>query len=257
MWVADVYEGAPAPVTAFVATISKGAIFVLLIRFFSRIQLPTNNSIFLMFAAISIASMLIGNLLGLMQKNVKRMLAYSSIAHLGYLMVAFLAVGEQSITAATFYLVAYFVSNLGAFGVVSLLSDPRKDLDTREDYRGLFWRQPWIAMIFTLMLLSLIGIPLTLGFIGKFFILLASVGSTLWVLSLVLVTGSAIGLYYYLRVIVTMFSPLEQGQATKKVRAVPFMGSLALGALLIGLLFWGIYPQGLIQMIRLAVAGLL
>ena len=257
MWVADVYEGAPAPVTAFVATVSKGAIFALLIRFFSRIPLSTDNSIFLMFAAISIASMLIGNLLGLMQKNVKRMLAYSSIAHLGYLMVAFLAVGEQATTAATLYLVAYFISNLGAFGVVSLLSDPKKDLDTREDYRGLFWRQPWIATIFTLMLLSLIGIPLTMGFIGKFYLLLAGVESTLWILSLALITGSAIGLYYYLRVIVSMFSPLEQQQGREKVRAVPFMGSLALGALLIALLLWGVYPQGLIQMIRLAVAGLL
>jgi NADH-quinone oxidoreductase subunit N len=257
MWVADVYEGAPTPVTAFIATISKGAVFALLIRLFFRIQMPTNSSIFVMFATISIASMLIGNLLGLLQKNVKRMLAYSSIAHLGYLMVAFLAGGEQATTAATIYLVAYFVTNLGAFGVISLLSDPEEDLDLREDYRGLFWRRPWVALVFTSMLLSLIGIPLTLGFIGKFYLLLAGVGSALWVLSIALITGSAIGLYYYLRVIVTMFSPLGNEQGVKKARVLPIMGSLAIGVLLVLLLWWGVYPRGLIGIIRLAVAGLL
>jgi NADH-quinone oxidoreductase subunit N len=257
MWVADVYEGAPAPVTAFVATVSKGAIFALLIRFFFRIQLPTNSSIFLMFAVISIGSMLIGNLLGLLQKNVKRMLAYSSIAHLGYLIVAFLATGEQAVTAAALYLVAYFVTNLGAFGIISILSGPEEDMALREDYRGLFWQRPWLAMVFTLMLLSLIGIPVTLGFIAKFYILLASIGSALWVLSLTLITGSAIGLYYYLRVIVAMFSPVVNEERMEKVRTIPLTGSLALGAMLVLLLWWGIYPRGLIDIIRSAVAGLL
>jgi NADH-quinone oxidoreductase subunit N len=192
-----------------------------------------------------------------LQKNVKRMLAYSSIAHLGYLIVAFLATGEQAVTAAALYLVAYFVTNLGAFGIISILSGPEEDMALREDYRGLFWQRPWLAMVFTLMLLSLIGIPVTLGFIAKFYILLASIGSALWVLSLTLITGSAIGLYYYLRVIVAMFSPVVNEERMEKVRTIPLTGSLALGAMLVLLLWWGIYPRGLIDIIRSAVAGLL
>ncbi|HWT80900.1 MAG TPA: NADH-quinone oxidoreductase subunit N, partial [Candidatus Methylomirabilis sp.] len=199
MWTPDVYEGAPAPVTAFVATVSKGAMFALLLRFFAEANAYGYSSVTLGLGVIAVASMLAGNLLALLQDNIKRILAYSSIAHLGYLLVAFLAAGQTGVEAVTFYLVAYFVTMLGAFGVVTVLSTEDRDADIMEDYRGLFWRRPALALTFTAMLLSLAGIPLTAGFVGKFFVLSAAVGSALWIPVFVLVVGSAIGLFYYLR----------------------------------------------------------
>ena len=213
LWTPDVYEGAPAPVTAFVASVSKGGMFALLLRYFLRIDLGTFPSLFVVFAAIAVASILAGNLLALLQHNVKRVLAYSSIAHLGYLLVAFLASGSAAVVAVTFYLVSYFVTTIAAFGVVTVLSGPDHDADRREDYRGLFWRRPWSAGILTAALLSLAGIPLTAGFVGKFYILTAGVGSALWFLVIILVIGSSIGLYYYLRIIVTMYLPVEEAEA--------------------------------------------
>ena len=170
MWTPDVYQGAPAPVTAFVATVSKAAVFALLLRFFRPVGGDQTAALFLVFAAIAIASMVAGNLLALRQNNVKRILAYSSIAHLGYLLVAFLAGGENGGTAATFYLVAYSATTLAAFGVVTVLSGGDRDAELLDDYRGLGWRRPWLAAVFAVALFSLAGIPLTAGFVGKFYL---------------------------------------------------------------------------------------
>src|SRR5262249_8867980 len=158
--------------------------------------------VLLVFVLIAISSMLAGNLLALRQSNVKRILAYSSIAHLGYMLVAFLSSGDLAMQAAMFYLVAYFVTTLGAFGVVSALSGGEREAEDLEDYRGLFWRRPALAGVFTAMLLSLAGIPLTAGFLGKFYVVAAGASSARWALILTLVTTSGIGLYYYLRIIV-------------------------------------------------------
>ena len=204
VWAPDVYEGAPAPVTAFVATVSKGAVFALLVRYFANLGSESFHLFFPALAVIAIASMFVGNLLALAQNNVKRILAYSSIAHFGYLLVAFLAGGSLGATAAAFYLVAYIVTNLIAFGVVTLLSD-RREADELEDYRGLFWKRPGLATIFLAALLSLGGIPLTAGFMGKFYVLMAGVGSALWLLAIMLVVNTMISFYYYLRVAFMMF----------------------------------------------------
>jgi NADH-quinone oxidoreductase subunit N len=247
MWVADVYEGAPAPVTAFIATVSKGAVFALLLRFFLPAEALRGNAPGLFLAVIAVASMLAGNLLALFQDNVKRLLAYSSIAHMGYLLVAFLAGGPLRVTAALFYLVAYFISSLGAFGVVTVLSGPERDADRLDDYRGLFFRRPWLAGAFTAMLLSLAGIPLTVGFIGKFTILAAGVGDLLWTLVGTFVVASAIGLFYYLRVLIALYSPLP---ASAAVAALPMpAGTLALMILTALLLGLGIYPGPLLEAI--------
>ncbi len=163
----------------------------------------------LLLVALAVASMLTGNLLALFQQNVKRILAYSSIGHLGYLLIAFQAPGPMAANAASFYLVAYFVTMLGAFAVVTMLSTPGHEAETIEDYRGLFWRRPGLASGFTLMLLSLAGIPLTAGFVGKFWVLAAGASASAWVSVFVLVGASTIGLFYYLRVVVAMF---ELGQ---------------------------------------------
>ena len=250
MWTPDVYEGAPAPVTAFVATISKGAIFALLLRFFVPLGLPELNSIYLVFALIAVASMLLGNLLALLQKNVKRLLAYSSIAHLGYLLVAFLASGPFAVSAVTFYLVAYFVTTLGAFGIVTVLSGHERDADRLDDYRGLAWQHPWLAGAFTAMLLSLAGIPLTAGFIGKFYLVAAGIGSTLWLPVLVLISNSAIGLYYYLRVIIVMFTRPPTTATVAPLPALSPAGRVVLAVLTLLLLVLGLYPTPVLQLIQ-------
>jgi len=157
LWTPDVYQGAPAPVTAYIATVSKGAMFALLLRFFYSSGGHDLAPVFIVFSIIAIASMIVGNLLALLQTNVKRILAYSSIAHMGYLLVALEVGGALGANAVVFYLMAYFVMTLGAFAVVTLLSGKQRDADQLEDYRGLFWRRPGIALAFTAMLLSLAG----------------------------------------------------------------------------------------------------
>jgi len=250
MWVADVYEGAPAPVTAFIATVSKGAVFAILLRYFAYIDMPRGNPFVILLVYVAIVSMLAGNLLALFQDNVKRLLAYSSIAHMGYLLVAFLAGGELRLTAVVFYLVAYFITTLGAFGVVTVLSGKERDADRLDDYRGLFFRRPWLAGIFTAMLLSLAGIPMTVGFIGKFYVIAAGVNSVLWIPVLSLVVASAIGLFYYLRVLVAMYTPLP-GAAEMAGYSMPAMpaGTLALAVLTFLLLWLGLYPGPVLEVI--------
>jgi NADH-quinone oxidoreductase subunit N len=248
MWTPDVYQGAPAPVTAFIATVSKGAMFALLLRYFAGIQISGQSPLFLIFSIIAVASMFTGNLLALLQNNVKRLLAYSSISHFGYLLIAFLSAGTLRVEAVTYYLVAYFITTIGSFGIVALLSRRESDADDIEDYSGLYARMPWLAMAFTLMLLSLAGIPLTVGFIGKFYIMSAGIGSALWLLVVILVINSVIGLYYYLRVIAVMFIPLGERPAATARPALA--GSLVIGMIVILLLWWGVYPAPLVALIQ-------
>jgi len=255
MWTPDVYEGAPAPVTAFLATVSKGAMFALLLRYFRGLGDYGSTPILAAFTLIAIASMLAGNLLALLQRNVKRILAYSSIGHLGYLLIAFLAVGDLAAGAVTFYLTAYFITTLIAFGVVSVVSDGEEEADDIDDYRGLYWRRPWLAVLMTAALFSLAGIPLTAGFLGKYYVLAAGVQSSLWILALVLVVSSVIGLFYYLRVVVAMVSAPSEAPARALAR-VPVAGGLALAVLAVLIVWFGVYPGPLIHVIRSAVAGL-
>jgi NADH-quinone oxidoreductase subunit N len=248
LWTPDVYEGAPAPVTAFIATISKGAIFALLLRYFYTVGAEHFRAVFVLFAIIAIASMLIGNLMALLQNNVKRILAYSSIAHMGYLLVAFEASGAMASEAIAFYLVAYFITTVGAFGVVTVLSDDERDADTLEDYAGLFWRRPVLASIFTLMMLSLAGIPVTAGFLAKFYVVTAGVSAGIWALILILVISSVIGLFYYLRIVATLFARRPEEAPHAEPHAIA--GSYVLLALTILLIWFGVYPAPLLKVIR-------
>jgi NADH-quinone oxidoreductase subunit N len=252
MWTPDVYQGAPAPVAAFVATVSKGAMFALMVRAFRAAQLPTDGAVAIVFAAIAIASMLVGNLLALLQRSVKRVLAYSSIAHLGYLLVAFLAGGQLGLQAAAFYLCAYFVTMLGAFGVLTVLSGNRREADDLEDLRGLFWTRPALATVFSAMLLSLAGIPLTAGFVGKFYLVAAGSAGKTWPLLVTLAVGSAIGIYYYLRVLITLYQRPIETDAPALPRITPAV-RLTLGSLTVALLWFGVYPTPLVELIRVAM----
>lgn len=255
LWTPDVYEGAPAPITAFVATISKGSMFALLLRYFYGSGAHQVRGIYLVFSIIAIASMLGGNLLALLQNNVKRILAYSSIAHLGYLLVAFQARGSLATEAVTFYLVAYFITTLGAFGVITVLSNGEREADSLEDYRGLFWYRPGLALIFTAMLLSLAGIPLTAGFLGKFYILASGTSARIWALILCLIITSVIGLFYYLRIVVTMFAEMPAGVERSLTVAprLPLTDTYSLLALTILLIWFGVYPSLLLNAIHAAI----
>jgi NADH-quinone oxidoreductase subunit N len=259
LWTPDVYEGAPAPVTAFIATVSKAAIVALLLRFFYSSGVHQSRAVFVVFVIIAVASMIAGNLLALWQTNVKRILAYSSIAHFGYMLVVFVAGGTMAVEAVTFYLVAYTVTTLGAFGVVTVLSDSSRDADCLDDYQGLFWRRPLTAGIFTVMLLSLAGIPATMGFLAKFYVLAAGASGTKWSLIVTLVTTSTIGLFYYLRILVALYSAAPVRKLCPQPVA-PSSGAV-LAVLTVLLLWFGVYPAPLLDMIQrsasLSVADLL
>jgi len=259
LWTPDVYQGAPAPVAAFVATTSKSAMVALLLRYFYLSVGLQYRPVFFVFSVIAIASMCAGNLLALQQTSVKRILAYSSIAHFGYILVAFLAGGTTAIEAVSFYLVAYTVTILAAFGIVSVLSASQHDADDLEDYRGLFWRRPVIASFFTAALFSLAGIPATMGFVGKFYVLDAGAAAAAWPLIIILVVTSVAGLFYYLRVVVTLYSAPPE-HATAQVLSVnqqgPWSGVLMLAVLAILLIWFGVYPTPLLHVIRTTMAAL-
>jgi NADH-quinone oxidoreductase subunit N len=254
MWTPDVYQGAPAPVTAYIATVSKGAMFALLLRYFSPVSLHTDSTLFYVFAAVAIASMVAGNLLALRQDNVKRILAYSSIANLGYVLVAFLASGPNAPVAVTFFLFAYFATSLVAFGVVTTLSTHEREAEWIDDYRGLARTRRWTAAAFTVALLSLAGMPLTMGFIGKFYLVTAGAGAGLWALVIVLVLTSAVSIYYYTRIIVAMWvrEPDEKSVRT----AVGAASGVVLAVLTVALVIFGVFPSPLLTLIERAVATL-
>ena len=255
MWTPDIYEGAPAPIAGFVAVVSKIAVFAVILRYFILAEGHGDASLRAGLAAIAVLSMLGGSLLALLQNNLKRLLAYSSIAHLGYLLVAFLAAGSLGVEAAAYYLAAYAVTNLGAFGIIALLSAPGsgRDADQIEDYRGLFRTRPFLAGSLALMLLSLAGMPPTMGFIGKFYLVLAGVNAGFFWLVAALVISSVISLYYYLRVLVAMAMPVPAEPNATLRAASPPLGTTVIAALLVLLLVLGAYPAPAITLIRITV----
>ncbi|MFZ0281014.1 MAG: NADH-quinone oxidoreductase subunit N [Bacteroidales bacterium] len=245
MWTPDVYQGAPVPVTTFIATISKGAVFALALRLFIEIRGFSNGTLIIIISSISVLSMFTGNLLALKQKNTKRLLAYSSIAHLGYLLIPLLTGSKEGVVASIFYLYAYTITTLGAFGVISVLSVCERDADDTDDLKGLFWSNPGIAMVLTLALLSLAGLPLTAGFMSKFYLVLSGVRSGLWLLAFSLIINTVISLYYYLRVVKAMFARTDN---RSKVR-ISLVARLVLATIAVGILFLGILPSWLTEII--------
>ncbi len=253
-WAPDVYEGSPAPVTALIATASKGAVFALLLRYFGAMRVEIHEPFFVVFTVLAIASMFLGNFLALLQRDLKRLLAYSSIAHMGYLLVAFLAGGPLAVTAVTFYLLVYFITTLGAFGVITALSNKETDFSQLAGYRGLAYRYPFLGAVLAVMMFSLAGIPLTAGFLAKFYVLFAGVRSALWLLVLVLVANSVVGLFYYLRVIITIYQPIPPDDARAVFGYGPAPSASPLGGVvlvtLVALLIWfGVYPGPIIDWI--------
>jgi NADH-quinone oxidoreductase subunit N len=245
MWTPDVYQGAPAPVSSYIATVSKGAVMAVLIRFFFNIKGFDNQSIFILISGVAILSMFVGNLLAIQQKNIKRLLAYSSIANMGYLIIILLTGSNNGIRSAIFYLITYFITTIGAFGVISLLSTKNLEMEEIIDFKGLFWKSPWVAATLTLCMLSLAGIPITAGFIAKFYLILEGMKAGLLVLIFSMIINSVIGLYYYLRVITTMFSTADKVE----LPTISVLGKLTLAFISIGILVLGVYPGWLIDII--------
>ena len=238
LWTPDVYQKAPAPVAAFIATISKVSVFVFFMRFFLATGQPSVSVVL----GIAIASMLVGNL-ALFQDNIKRLLAYSSIAHVGYLLTALVVAGPFALQAIALYLTAYCITTIGAFCVITMLFNHGEECDRLSSFRGLAWRHPALASALTLMLFSFAGLPLTAGFIGKVFIFQAAISLNLWIPVVVLIVSSTIGLFYYLRVIAVLFSREEEPWP----KIFSASSAIALSVLTFLLLWLGIYPNGLIE----------
>jgi NADH-quinone oxidoreductase subunit N len=245
MWTPDVYQGAPAPVSAYIATVSKGAVMAILIRFFFILKGFSNHYLFVAVSGIAILSMFVGNILAIRQKNIKRLLGYSSIANMGYLIIILLTGSNRGIQASIFYLISYFFTTIGAFGVISLLSTNGYEAEKIDDFKGLFWKRPWLSIVFTLSLLSLAGIPVTAGFIAKFYVILEGMKAGLMVLIISMIINSVIGLYYYLRIITTLFSAPNDS----KLPELSLSGNITLAIVAVGILLLGIYPGWLIDII--------
>jgi NADH-quinone oxidoreductase subunit N len=246
MWAPDVYQGAPTPVTAFLSTGPKAAAFAVLLRVFMTSFAHTGPGWEKVVWISALLSMVIGNFAALVQTDVKRMLASSSIAHAGYVLVAVRARSEEGAAAAMFYLAAYVLMNIGAFVVVAHISGKGEKYLNIQDLAGLGVIQPATAAALSIFMLSLIGVPLTAGFFGKFYIVKAALESKLvWLAALVLL-NSAVGAYYYLRVLVVMYMQ-EPGEAVADLAPLPFGLKAALTASLAGVLLLGVFPSGLLE----------
>ncbi len=258
MWTPDVYEGAPAPVGAFLATTSKVVVMAVLLRLLATptMQVMRSGPLVLSLTVMAAASMLAGNLLALKQSNIKRMLGYSSIAHFGYMMIGVLMFIRQPMQAfyiVGMYLTVYSVTAIGSFGVIALMSrsDEIRDADSLQDYRGLFWRRPLLTSVFTVTLLSLAGVPFTAGFIGKFYVSLGAIMSQQFYLLIFLLLGSAIGVYFYLRTMVTLFlvTPGMRSFDADMHWGEHAGGLMVLGVALLVLVF-GVYPHALMWLMQ-------
>jgi len=252
LWTPDVYEGAPAPVASFLGTASKIAVFALLLRYFVEARAYQYGALVDALSGLALLSIALGNLLALRQANLKRLLAYSAIAHFGYVLVALIASGPLASEAAAVYLLTYSIATLAAFGVITVISTPKGGSETQAlpDYRGLFWEHPALAAILSLALLSLAGIPLTPGFLGKFYVLGAGVDGRRWLLLSAIVVGSAIGLYYYLRALVQLYLRPASDAATRRFSWTQGPAGGALIALLLAMFALGFYPAPFIRLAR-------
>jgi NADH-quinone oxidoreductase subunit N len=249
-WAPDVYEGAPSAVTAFMSVAVKTAAFAALLRLSAAVFADQSESLHSVFWALSALTMVVGNVMAVIQENVKRMLAYSSIAHAGYLLVGLAAGGGEGFTAIAFYLVVYTFMNLGAFGVVVALAQHGQDCEKIDGFAGLARRRPGLAALMTLFLLSLAGIPGTAGFIAKFNIFFAAVRADMIWLPVVLVLTSVVSVFYYLRIPVLMYMR-EPAEQTPRME-IASGEALVLIFCAAAVLFFGIFPnEGVLPLLGL------
>jgi NADH-quinone oxidoreductase subunit N len=260
VWTPDVYEGAPTPVTALFSAGPKAAAFALLLRIFATVPAATHFW-FWAFCVLAALTMFVGNLGALVQTNVKRLLAYSSIAHAGYILVAFAAVtslaasspagAAPAYAAVLFYLLSYALVKLGAFTIVSQLGGAGEKHLSLDDYAGLGRRQPVVAAVLSLFLLSLLGLPVTAGFFGKFYVFKAAVNSHLIWLAVLMAINSVIGAYYYFRLIVVMYmrEPNMQTGLAPVVVGFPLPVNVVLAVTAVGTVYFGLFPNQVLSFV--------
>jgi NADH-quinone oxidoreductase subunit N len=239
-WAPDVYEGAPSPVAAFMATGSKAAGFAALLRVLLASGMMNDATWQQIFWILAVATMTVGNIIALRQENIKRLLAYSSIAHAGYILVGAVANNETGHAGILFYLLSYTFMNIGAFGVVSLLAKTDQEYLAINEYRGLAYRRPFAAMAMAVFMFSLAGIPPAAGFLAKFYVFSGAVQAGYIGLVILGVVNSLISLYYYLGVVVVMFMQEPEGERVP-ITPLPAVG-LALTVAIFGTLYLGLFP---------------
>jgi NADH-quinone oxidoreductase subunit N len=252
MWIPDVYEGAPAPATAFMSAGPKAAAIVAIIRIFVvNTPIIDMTMIFWILAAIT---MTWGNILAITQSNVKRMLAYSSIAHVGYILIA-ITVGVDGISAASFYLFAYTLMNIGAFAIIVLFAEREEFYENISDYGGFGSKFPFAAIAMTIFMASLGGIPGTAGFIGKFMVFKSAIHHGFIWLAIIGVLNSVISIYYYLRIVVTMYMRPSQERMTDIAITPTLM--VAIVITLVGVVYIGVFPETWLRWAQIAAANIM
>ena len=255
LWTPDVYQGAPAPVTAFLATGSKVAFFSALLRFAYYYSGSTAENYYVfVFWILAFLTMVVGNITALAQSRVKRLLAYSSIAQIGYLLMTLLAVRESGVFAIMFYLTVYALMDLGAFGTLATLSAKEEDLDVLDDFRGLAYIHPWRSALLTVCLVSLAGLPPTAGFMGKFILFRAVLQARFIVLAALGIVTVMVSIYFYFKVIVALFM---QPMGRKPVTPDLDLFARIAGIVVLILILWlGLLPSSLLSVIERIVSSL-
>jgi NADH-quinone oxidoreductase subunit N len=247
MWAPDVYEGAPTPVAGFMSTAAKAAAFATFVLLFIRIFSIAGTSLSQIIAFVAAASMILGNVTAIAQTNIKRMLAYSSIAHAGYMLSGVAAANPEGETGILFYLLAYTFMNVGAFGIVSWIERQDDKQLTLDDYAGLGARQPVVAALMAIFMFSLAGIPPFAGFFGKYYVFLAAVKADMTWLAIVGVLTSLVSAYYYLRLVVLMY--FREGDADVS-KSVPVSALVAVAAAALLVLALGVFPSLVVNLTR-------
>jgi NADH-quinone oxidoreductase subunit N len=253
MWTPDVYQGAPASITGYMSAGVKAAAFVSLARLLFAVFGSASEGLYFLLWALAAITMVVGNILALVQTNIKRMLAYSSIAHAGYLLVALAAGSAGGTSAMLFYLLVYALSNLGAFAAVTAMSG-HEEAEELSSWAGIGYRRPALGIGMAIFMLSLAGIPPTAGFFGKFYMFKEAVDRGLINLAVIGMLSSAIGVYYYLRVIVTMY--MTEGVAGAKSQRNDIALSVGLVIVTTGIMILGVAPGRLLEIAQRSVAGL-
>ena len=253
VWTPDVYQGAPAPVVALMSTAPKAAVFAVLLRFLFNATPGFHREWVVLIYILAVASMCIGNLGALLQRDVKRMLAYSSIAHAGYLLAAFTALEPTAVAAACFYTAAYAAMNVGAFLVLTELSGYAEGARSIEDFTGIAQRKPVLAGLLAFFLLSLIGIPFTGGFFGKFYAFSAAISNGYVWLALIGLLNSGVACFYYLRLLAALYArPVTDSLGYAPVRKLTVPAGLALAGTALSTLALGIFPGHLLNLVQRA-----
>lgn len=251
MWTPDVYEGAPTPITGFMSVGAKAAGFAALLRVFSYSLGGIQSQWVTIVAILAALTMILGNIVAVSQNNLKRMLAYSSIAHAGYILMGVASGNQTGVAGALFYLIAYTFTNIGAFAVLTSMAKQSGEDQTFPAYRGLYKRNPGLALMMMIFMLSLTGIPLTAGFIGKYYLFLSAVEAQLYWLAIIGVLTSVVSAYFYLRVIVDMF--MRDAEPEREVSPVNYRPlNFAVNASALIVIVLGVIPMALLSLVQMA-----